>query len=321
MKIQRRYRIVFAGTPEFALPSLEALIASEHRICAVYSQRDKRRGRGQASTPSVVKALALANNIAVETPDDFKSPLAIAKLASYKPDIIVVVAYGMLLPQAVIDIAKIACLNVHASLLPRWRGAAPINSAILAGDQISGVSIMQLVLKLDAGPVWLQKSCNILASDTAIDLHNKLSNLGATALLDVLNSSMVEQFNPTVQDEKLVTYAGKMTKQDALLCFTKSAAELVRHVRAMQPWPGSCFYLANNNIKVYEAEEVTCPQEFPAGYIISWGRGGLVVATKCNNIRILSLQLPGKRIMSAADAWLGNKDLFQVGHLLIRGKT
>ena len=209
----KTYNIIFAGTPAFALPSLQACLDSHHNVCAVFTQPDKKAGRGQQRTPSPVKALAESHGVPVHTPPNFKAAEAVELMAQYQPDILVVVAYGMILPQSVLDIPRVECLNVHASLLPRWRGAAPINHAILAGDKETGVSIMRVVKALDAGPVYKMVACPIDAAVTTASLYTQLADMGADALLDVLNHALPEQHTPIEQSESGITYAGKIQRR------------------------------------------------------------------------------------------------------------
>ena len=309
-----RYRIVFAGTPAFAVPSLAALIASNHDVVAVYTQQDRPSGRGQKQHISAVKELALQHNIAIEQPLNFKQQDAVEQLKSYQPDILVVVAYGLILPQSILDIPRLACLNVHASLLPRWRGAAPINHAILAGDTTTGVSIMELALALDAGPVYVQKSCEITATTNALDLHDDLSELGSQALITTIDEYIARSIKPVDQDDSLACYAHKMTKQDGEINLNKNAIDIIRHINAMQPWPGAYFYYDDKIIKVFDAFMVTDFKSQNTAEIISWNRGGLTISCVDRAITITKLQLPGKKAMSASEIWSGHRDLFKIGN-------
>lgn len=310
-----KYRIVFAGTPAFALPSLQACIDSEHEVCAVYTQKDRPKGRGQVLTPSPIKVLAQQAQIPVHTPDSCKDPDVIRVLSAYKPDILIVVAYGMLLPQSVLDIPRLTCLNVHASLLPRWRGAAPINHAIMAGDTETGVSIMQVVKALDAGPVYMTRRYEMIASDTAVTVYDTLAALGAEALIETLTDFSV--LTPKAQDPALVTYAHKLQKSDGLIDFTVSAIMIERRLRGLQPWPGCFFWLRDEPIKVHDAVAIEQSDKSPPGTIVSWDAHGLCVATSTLPILFTILQFPGKQRLSASALWKRLPEAFEVGTSLL----
>lgn len=310
------YNIVFAGTPTFALPSLQACLDSHHNVCAVFTQPDKKSGRGQQRTPSPVKTLALSYDVPVHTPPHFKEHDSVAMMAQYQPDILVVVAYGMILPKSVLAIPQVECLNVHASLLPRWRGAAPINHAILAGDAETGVSIMRVVPALDAGPVYTMATCTIDDVATTESLYTQLAHLGADALLDVLNHALPAKRIPVEQSEEGITYAGKIQKTDGLIHWSTPADILMRLMRAMQPWPGMFFMHSGELIKVHACHLCPSHARVPAGIIVSWDKQGLVISTATEHLCITRLQLPGKRAMSVSEVWSGNQTRFVVGENL-----
>ena len=293
-------RIVFAGTPEFAVPPLHALLDSPHDICGVYTQPDRPVGRGRKLTPSPVKVLAQESGLPVFQPETLKDETAQAQLRNLKPDLMVVVAYGLLLPRAVIDIPPLGCINIHASLLPRWRGAAPIQRSILAGDSETGVTIMYIEPRLDAGPMLLKKACPIGPDDTAGDLHNRLSRIGAEALLETLPSIAAGTAQPEIQDESLVTHAAKINKDDAQLDWSRPAAELQCQVRAFNPWPVAETVYRDQILRVWRATVVPESRSEPPGTLLIDGEN-LDVVTGHDCLRLLEIQLPGGKRISARD--------------------
>ena len=307
--MQKTPRIIFAGTPDFATPTLKALVDGSYNVVAAYTQPDKPYGRGRKLQMPPVKELALKYNIPVEQPPNFKDSATVAKMQSYNPDILVVAAYGLLLPQKVLDIPSITSLNVHASLLPKWRGASPINHAILAGDQTTGVSIMQVVLALDAGSVYSKVTCDIAPDDTAVTLTAKLATIGAKALVDVVADITI----PTPQTNEEATYAPKLSKEHARLDFNSPAASLERQVRAMQPWPGTCFNYNVSMVKVYELEVIPKDHNASNGEIIAWDKEGLTIKAGDKPIRITKMQLAGGKVLEASQLFCGKPELFQVG--------
>jgi len=294
-------RIIFAGTPVFAAETLAALLASEHEICAVYSQPDRPAGRGRKLTASPVKQLALHHNIPLQQPLNFKHESDIQTLADYQADLMIVVAYGLLLPQKVLDTPKHGCINVHASLLPRWRGAAPIQRAILAGDKQSGVCIMQMEAGLDTGPVLLEARCNIEPDDTTQDLHDRLAKLGAKALLDCLDDLETCQNAATPQDDKQSCYADKLQKQEALVDWQQPATVLLRQINAFNPWPVAQTLWHGDTFRIWRAEVIADKTAQAAGDIVAVGKAGIDVATSDGVLRIKQLQVPGKRAMAVTD--------------------
>lgn len=307
-------RILFAGTPDFAAECLKALLNSEHEICAVYTQPDRPAGRGRKLTPSPVKQLALEHKLPVEQPLNFKSEDSLQTLAGYEADLMIVVAYGLLLPQKVLDTPKLGCINVHASLLPRWRGAAPIQRAILAGDTESGVGIMKMEAGLDTGPVLLEARCPINESDTAQDLHDRLAALGAETLLQSLDDieSRLKQAQP--QDESLSTYARKLDKQEALIDWQRPAAELLRQINAFNPWPVAQTQWQGDTMRIWRAQLGDRLRSGQPGEIIAVSKQGLDVQTTDGILRITQLQLPGKRAMQVQDFL--NANSISVGDIL-----
>lgn len=295
-------RIVFAGTPEFSLPALAVCAAPPHELLAVYTQPDRPTGRGRRLTASPVKQHALELGVPVHQPLNLKLPEAQAPLRALVPDLIVVVAYGLILPQAVLDIPKRGCINVHASLLPRWRGAAPIARAILAGDSETGISIMQMDAGLDTGPVLLMRNCAIRADDSAATLHDRLAVRGgealAEALVQIANGSA--QFRP--QPETGASYAHKLDKSEARLDWKQTAEQLARQVRAFNPTPIAFARLNGETLRVWQAQAVTGGAAEIPGSVIRAGAAGIDVATGDGVLRITQLQWPGGRVLSAVEA-------------------
>ncbi|MBS3951560.1 MAG: methionyl-tRNA formyltransferase [Methylomicrobium sp.] len=293
-------RIVFAGTPEFAVPALRMLLASPHEVCAVYTQPDKPAGRGRKLTPSPVKALALESGIPVVQPVSLKNEDDFKQLSDLNPDLMVVVAYGMILPQSVLDLPKYGCINVHGSLLPRWRGAAPIQRALMAGDKETGVTIMQIVRQLDAGDMLHKEVYRIEPHDTASDLHNKLAQLGAVGLSKVIDQLVKNALHPQKQDEGLVTYAEKLDKSEALMDWSQSAEVLALKVRGMNAWPVAQTTFNGDVLRIWRAEPVSIESnEAPGTVLISDKQ--LDVQTGKGVLRLLEVQLPGGKRVSAQD--------------------
>lgn len=295
-------KIIFAGTPEFAVPALETLLASKHEICAVYTQPDRPAGRGRKLTPSPVKKLALSAKIPVLQPENFKSADTLSTLQAFKADVLIVVAYGLILPQAVLDAPKHGCLNIHGSLLPRWRGAAPIHRAIIAGDAQTGVTIMQVIKKLDAGDMLHKEICPIGAQDTSSDLHDKLSQLGAIGLEKVLTQVETGDLEPEIQDETLVTYASKLEKSEARLNWQETSTTLDRKIRGLNNWPVAQTTYASKILRIWQAKIVLdSPVKLTAGEVYSDQKQQLLVGTGAGILQLLEVQLPnGKRLPVAA---------------------
>ncbi|MFC3130780.1 methionyl-tRNA formyltransferase [Coralloluteibacterium stylophorae] len=295
-------RIVFAGTPEFAVPALEACWTRGGEVVAVYTQPDRPAGRGRQPTASPVKQLALKHGLPVRQPENLKSAAEQDALRALAPDVMVVVAYGLILPKAVLAIPRLGCLNVHASLLPRWRGAAPIQRAIEAGDAETGVGLMQMEAGLDTGPVLLEKRIPIAVDDTAGTLHDRLSALGAEVLgdgLTLLRAGMRPAARP--QPAAGVTYAHKLDKAEARLDWTQPAAVLARRVRAFHPWPVAEADLGGERIRIHAATVLPGAAGATPGVLVAAGRDGLDVATGDGVLRILRLQRPGGRPVDARD--------------------
>ena len=298
-------RLIFAGTPEFAARALSALTQAGHDIPLVLTQPDRPAGRGMKLMPSPVKRLALEHGLQVLQPENLKGADIQAQLASLSPEVMIVAAYGLLLPKAVLEMPKFGCLNIHASLLPRWRGAAPIQRAILAGDTESGITIMQMDAGLDTGAMLLKKRLAISPEDTAGSLHDKLAEQGASAIVEALAMLAQGQFKPEQQDDAAACYAAKITKAEAQLNWSESADNVVRAVRAFNPAPGAFTLLNGDTVKIWRAQpEAAVPGE--AGEIIAAAPDGILVKCGAGVLRIQELQKAGGKRLSAAQFLAGN---------------
>ncbi|EIC23058.1 methionyl-tRNA formyltransferase [Thiorhodovibrio frisius] len=293
--------LLFAGTPEFAVPALKALLAAGYPIAAVYTQPDRPAGRGRKPQPSPVKQAALDAGLAVEQPETLKDQAVRERLSDYGAQLMVVIAYGLLLPSAVLAAPRLGCLNIHASLLPRWRGAAPIQRAILAGDSRTGVELMQMERGLDTGPIFARRETDIGPTETGRSLHDRLATLGAELLIDTLPAILAEQIVPQPQPQEGACYAHKLTKDEALIDWTQSAAEIDRRIRAFNPWPVAQTQLGEETIRLWAAAPDAHNSPEPPGAVLSADKSGILVATGDGALRIGELQPPGKRAMSAAD--------------------
>lgn len=294
-------RIIFAGTPDFAAKILKPLLTTEHDICAVYTQPDRAAGRGRKLTISPVKQIATAHNLATQQPANFKSYEASRQLAHYHADLMIVVAYGSLLPQVILDTPKLGCINIHASLLPRWRGAAPIQRAILAGDTKTGICIMQMEAGLDTGAVLTQISCTIQPDDTAQTVHDRLAILGANTLLAALPNIKYLQQNSKPQDDKLSCYASKLSKPEAVIDWSQSAPAISRQIHAFNPWPVAQTRWQDKTLRIWNASVLEGNHAALAGAILATSKLGVDVATGGGILRLTEIQLPSKRAMSVAD--------------------
>ncbi|UCJ17592.1 methionyl-tRNA formyltransferase [Pseudomonas sp. MM211] len=308
-------RIVFAGTPEFAAAHLKALLDTPHQILAVYTQPDRPAGRGQKLMPSPVKQLALEHDIPVLQPPSLRDAAAQAELAALAPDLLVVVAYGLILPQVVLDIPRFGCINSHASLLPRWRGAAPIQRAVQAGDAESGVTVMQMEAGLDTGPMLLKVRTPITADDTGGSLHDRLAELGPPAVIEAIAGLASGTLMGEVQDDALANYAHKLNKDEARLDWARPAEELERLIRAFNPWPICHSTLNEAPLKVL-AGSIGEGQGQP-GEILAASKDGLTVACGNGALRLTRLQLPGGKALNFADLYNSRREQFAVGTVLV----
>ncbi|VEL95077.1 methionyl-tRNA formyltransferase [Alteromonas sp. 76-1] len=308
-------RIIFAGTPDFAAQHLRALLSSTHDVVAVYTQPDRPAGRGKKLTPSPVKVLAQEYEIPVYQPASLKNDEAQQTLTDINADLMIVVAYGLILPKAVLDAPKLGCLNVHGSILPKWRGAAPIQRAIWAGDSETGVTIMQMDEGLDTGDMLHIATLPISEDDTSASLYEKLAELGPTALLDVVNS--IDTLSPVKQDDSEATYAKKLSKEEAFINWHDSAEQIARNVRAFNPWPVAWTKIESQNIKIWSVDVIDgLPTSDAPGTIIQADKHGIVVTTGSSALRINTLQIPGKKALPAADVVNARKDWFAPGNCI-----
>ncbi|MCL1126984.1 methionyl-tRNA formyltransferase [Shewanella surugensis] len=302
--------IIFAGTPDFAALHLQALIDSQHNIIAVYTQPDRPAGRGKKLQASPVKTLALSHNIDVMQPKSLRDETAQQLLSQLNADIMVVVAYGLLLPQNVLDTPVLGCINVHGSILPRWRGAAPIQRALWAGDTETGVTIMQMDIGLDTGDMLLKTQLPIEDTDTSATLYEKLALQGPDALIEALAGIANKTLSPVKQDESQANYAAKLSKEEARLDWNKSALTLWREIRAFNPWPMSHFEHEGYSIKVWQSQPSNLHSDAPAGTIVQANKTGLSIATGDGVLTLTHMQLPGKKPLSIADILNSKADWF-----------
>ena len=309
-------KIVFAGTPDFAARHLAALLSSEHDVIAVYTQPDRPAGRGKKLTASPVKNIALEHDIPVYQPENFKSDEAKQQLADLDADIMVVVAYGLLLPQAVLDTPKLGCINVHGSILPRWRGAAPIQRSIWAGDAETGVTIMQMDIGLDTGDMLKIATLPIEPIDTSASMYEKLAELGPVALVDCLADIAEGKAAPEKQDDALANYAKKLSKEEACIDWADDAEHIERCIRAFNPWPMSYFVVAEQNVKVWQANVEADNQGKAPGTVLAADKQGILVATGQGALRLTELQPPGKKAMKAQDLLNSRREWFEPGTVL-----
>ena len=309
-------RIIFAGTPDFAARHLDALLSSEHQIVGVFTQPDRPAGRGKKLMPSPVKVLAEANNLPVFQPASLRPQENQELVSSLNADVMVVVTYGLILPKAVLDMPRLGCINVHGSLLPRWRGAAPIQRSLWAGDTETGVTIMQMDVGLDTGDMLYKLSCPITAEDTSASLYDKLANLGPQGLLNTLTQVANAATQPEVQDEALATYAEKLSKEEARIDWSISAEQLERCIRAFNPWPMSWLEIDAQPVKVWQASAIAEASTAEPGTIVAASKQGIQVATGNGILNLESLQPAGKKAMSAQDLLNSRREWFIPGNRL-----
>ena len=300
-------KLLFAGTPDFALQSLQALHKAAFVPAAVLTQPDRPAGRGKKLTESPVKQFAREHDILVWQPETLKDADIVQQIAELKPDLVVVAAYGLLLPKAVLEIPKRGCVNVHASLLPRWRGAAPIQAAIIEGDSQTGISLMQMETGLDSGSILASATIDIGAGETAGELYDRLAALGGDLLVQNVGAILEGKLEAIPQESALITYAGKIRKQDAAIDWSLTAEQISRMIRAYDPVPGASFDLGGEIIKCWKAELVEAV-EGPAGTIVAAGKEGVVITCGEGALRLTEVQCPGKRRITAAE-FAGQKNL------------
>jgi methionyl-tRNA formyltransferase len=294
-------RLAFAGTSEFAVPALQALARARHAMVVAYTQPDRPAGRGRQLGESPVKTAARELGIRIEQPAHLKGPGAVDALGRHDLDVLVVAAYGLILPQSILDTPRLGCINIHGSLLPRWRGAAPIQRAILAGDATTGVSIMQMEAGLDSGPVYLRRAVEIGEHETAGELQARLAQLGGACIVDVLTDVEAGRARAEPQDASAVTYARKLEKAEGRIEWSKSAAELARAVRAFNPWPVAETRWRGQQLRIWRAHASSSTAAAAPGTVVEAGGDRLIVACGAGTLALEILQLPGKRAMTVRE--------------------
>jgi len=295
-------RVAFAGTPDFALPAFHALAGSRHELVGVLTQPDRPKGRGRQLAASPVKLAALARGVPVSQPVSLKTEADRIELAAWRPDVLVVVAYGLILPRAALDLPRLGCVNIHASLLPRWRGAAPIQRAILAGDTQTGVSIMRMDVGLDTGPVFLERIVAIGPQETGGSLHDQLAELGGPAVVQVLDELAVDVAKWTPQREDGITYAAKIDKAEALIDWSRDAVEIERKVRAFNPWPIAETRLDAEQLRIYSATPLDrASSSHEPGTIAEVRPDSIVVACGQGSLAVTEVQRPGRKPIAVRD--------------------
>ena len=307
-------RIIFAGTPDFAARHLQKLIESEHQIVGVYSQPDRPAGRGKKLKASEVKELALEHNLPVFQPPSLKTQDALNELNSLNADIMIVVAYGLILPKAILDAPRMGCLNVHGSILPRWRGAAPIQRAIWAGDEQTGVTIMQMDEGLDTGDMLHISRCPISTIETSASLYTKLAELGPSALIETINKLANGEITPEPQNDELANYAKKLSKEEANIDWSMSAVQIERNIRSFNPWPVCFTQMGGQTVKIYQAQVIL--QSGNPGQILLSDKNGVIVACGEHALCITQLQPQGKKPMAINDFLNGRSDWVTPGTIL-----
>jgi methionyl-tRNA formyltransferase len=297
-------RVIFAGTPEFSVGILEALNQAEHELVGIYCQPDRPKGRGRVLTACPVKQKALALGLDVYQPESLREANTQEQLQDLQADVMVVVAYGQILPTEVLEAPKYGCLNIHASLLPRWRGAAPIQRAIISGDTQTGIGIMQMNEGLDTGDILLEKTCDILKTDTAQSLHDKLANLGAQGIVEALEN--IDQLTPAIQNEAGITYAKKLTKEEAWIDWSKSAVQINQQIRAFNPYPIAQTHAKSDKfdskvLRILSVDIIDFPHTKKAGEVVELSKGICYVATGDGVLSLKQVQLAGKNVVSIKD--------------------
>ena len=311
--MSKTLRIIFAGTPDFAARHLDALLSSGHQVVGVFTQPDRPAGRGKKLMPSPVKVLAEEHGLPVFQPASLRPQENQQLVADLNADVMVVVAYGLILPKAVLDMPRLGCINVHGSLLPRWRGAAPIQRSLWAGDAETGVTIMKMDVGLDTGDMLYKLACPITADDTSATLYDKLADLGPQGLIETLQQLADNTAKPEVQDEALVTYAEKLSKEEAQIDWSLPAAQLERCIRAFNPWPMSWLEIDGQPVKVWRASVIAEAAHAEPGTIVAATKQGIQVATGDGILSLESLQPAGKKAMSAQDLLNSRREWFTPG--------
>ncbi|MCP4076239.1 MAG: methionyl-tRNA formyltransferase [Gammaproteobacteria bacterium] len=301
-------KIIYAGTPDFAVPALEALAQSKHQVVAVYTQPDRPAGRGRKMQFSAVKNCALKHGIEVIQPQTFKNQMDIDQLKSLDADLMVVAAYGIILPSIILDSPKLGCINIHGSLLPRWRGAAPIQRAILAGDSETGITLMQMDVGLDTGAMLAKESVKIDQTTTTLELHDSLKEIGAELLINNLDAIESSSIKAQQQDDSVACYAAKLSKQEALVDWSKPAELIHREIRAFNPWPVSHTLLQGQNVKIWSASLSNQVTDEPVGSIVSHDKNGIQVSCGDAVISITEIQFAGKK-RGSAEQLLNSRNL------------
>lgn len=294
-------KIIFAGTPDFAVPALQALIDSAHHVVAVYTQPDKPKGRGQKYQAPPVKVLAESHQIPVYQPESLRDEAAQKMLTEHQADLMVVVAYGLILPQVVLDIPRLGCINIHPSLLPKWRGAAPIQRSLEAGETETGVTIMQMDAGMDTGPILLQEKVTLSGHENSLQAHDLFSKIGATHLLPVIEAIECGTCTPVAQNELEATYANKISKDEKIIDWHQSALMIQHQIQAFNPWPVATTTFQKQPLKIYEAKAIKQTGTNPPGMLVNMDDDSLSIATGEGCLQIKSLQLPGKKRVLAKD--------------------
>lgn len=310
----KQLRILFAGTPDFAAASLQALLDQGCNVIGVYTQPDRPAGRGRKLTPSPVKKVALEHDLPVYQPLNFKAEEDRSELKNLNADLMIVAAYGLLLPQPVLDAPRLGCVNIHASLLPRWRGAAPIHRSLLAGDAETGITIMQMDIGLDTGDMLWKKACDILPTDSSGELHDRLAVLGAEAMLESLPGIAEQSLTAEKQNDELACYAHKLEKAEGQINWNNSAADIALQVRGLSPWPVAYTQLNDATMRIWKAEatEQSCADAAP-GTVISTDKKAIYVAASDYAVKLLHIQLPGSKAMEVSAVLNSKKELFVTG--------
>ncbi len=310
-------RSAYAGTPEFAVPALKSIINSHHQLIAVLTQPDRKSGRGRNISKSAVKQSIISANVQILQPQDVNCDASLSGLREFQLDLIIVAAYGQLFSRALLDLPRLGCINIHASLLPRWRGASPIQHAILSGDKVTGVTIMQMTSAMDAGDIWLQSTCPIDSHDTAASLHDKLAQMGGDIILKAIDMAANPAESPHPQNESEATYCNKLHKSDGLIDWNESAESIIRKIRAFFPWPGTYTFLNGRRLRIITAD-IGASSDYAdtPGTIYQLSKADFsVVAGEGSSVRVKELVPAGGKPVSAADFSNSNQLLGQhLGH-------